>query len=178
MDDGLKQRIVGAFVLVAIGVVFIPVMFDRERIEPLDRKTQIPPAPHIEVKEVQLPEKPTKDVVLKDPHEMFVPSDKQKVTSKPEGGSSGKEPILRENGTPNGWVLQIASYRFEGHAKQRRDELIGKGYSVFIRDVTTKSGKMTRLYVGPNLDKSKITAAKKSIDKLLGVESVVMRFEP
>lgn len=178
MDDGLKQRIVGAFVLVAIGVVFIPVMFDRERIEPLERKTQIPPAPKIEVKEITSVEKPAKKVVLKDAQEMFVPGEAQKVAQKPISASAVKEPVLAVDGTPNGWVLQIASYRFDGHAKERRNQLIEKGYSAFIRGVKTKRGKMTRLYVGPNLDKSKIVAAKKSIDKLLSVESVVMRFEP
>jgi len=47
MNDGLKQRIIGALVLVALGIIFIPVIFDKERIVPVDRTTQVPPEPDI-----------------------------------------------------------------------------------------------------------------------------------
>ena len=47
MNDGLKQRIIGALVLVALAIIFVPVLFDRERIAPVDRQTRIPPAPDI-----------------------------------------------------------------------------------------------------------------------------------
>ena len=88
------------------------------------------------------------------------------------------EPTIGIAGTPNSWVLQIASYRFEAHAKERRNQLLEKGYAAFTRTVETKRGKMTRLYVGPNLEKRKIVAAKKAIDEMLGVETVVMKSEP
>jgi DedD protein len=45
LDDRLKQRLVGALVLVVLAIIFLPVLFDREPIEPLDTQTQIPPAP-------------------------------------------------------------------------------------------------------------------------------------
>ena len=47
MNDGLKQRIIGAVVLLALAVIFVPVIFDKERITPVDRKTQIPIMPPI-----------------------------------------------------------------------------------------------------------------------------------
>lgn len=54
MNDGLKQRIVGALVLVALGIIFIPVIFDKERIVPVDRVSQIPLEP--DLRAVPLPE--------------------------------------------------------------------------------------------------------------------------
>lgn len=45
MNDGLKQRIIGAVVLLALAVIFVPVIFDKERITPVDRNTQIPIMP-------------------------------------------------------------------------------------------------------------------------------------
>lgn len=47
MNDGLKQRIIGAVVLLALAVIFVPVIFDKERITPVDRNTQIPIMPPI-----------------------------------------------------------------------------------------------------------------------------------
>ena len=46
-DDGLKQRLIGAVVLLALGVIFLPVLFDRDRIEPIDQETLIPEAPEV-----------------------------------------------------------------------------------------------------------------------------------
>ena len=188
MDDGLKQRIVGAFVLVAIGVVFIPVVFDRERIEPLDRKTQIPPAPHIETIELRKPIAPQIDEDAKPAKTMFLPDKKTvaEVSTEDEITVQPKkvEPVVKatavlaSDGTPKSWVLQVASYRFDIHAQEKRDELIAQGYSAYTRSITTDKGKMTRLYVGPNLDKAKIVAAKQAIDKHLGVDSIVHKFEP
>lgn len=44
----MKQRIVGALVLLALGVLFIPMLFEPDSRRTLDQTTQIPPAPDIE----------------------------------------------------------------------------------------------------------------------------------
>ncbi len=172
MDDGLKQRIVGAFVLVAVGVVFVPVVFDRERIEPLDKTTQIPPSPEIRAIEVPIAEAPRVTELAPTGETMFVPDEKEAVLQ------PSSEPVLAQNGTPNSWVVQVASYRYDTHAKEKRDELRALGYSAYLRSVTTASGKMTRLYVGPNLEKQKMLDAKQFIDKKMGVNSIVLKFVP
>lgn len=176
MDDGLKQRIVGAIVLVAIGVVFVPVIFDRERIEPLDRQSQVPPAPSIEPVRIEAASPPREQEPVPSGEDIYVPEQGNERES--SVNLKEKSPVLDEQGTPNSWVLQIASYRFAGHAKERRDRLIKEGYTAFTREVKTERGTMTRLYVGPNLDKGKIIAAKKAIDEMLGVNTVVLRFKP
>ncbi len=55
MDDGLKQRLVGAAVLVALAVLFLPVLFEPERRTQVDRTTQIPPAPDIKPIHIEAP---------------------------------------------------------------------------------------------------------------------------
>ena len=54
MSSPIKQRLVGACILLALAIIFIPVLFDRETIEPLDTQTQIPLAPVIE--DINIPE--------------------------------------------------------------------------------------------------------------------------
>ncbi|SMF64184.1 DedD protein [Alteromonadaceae bacterium Bs31] len=172
MDDGLKQRIVGAFVLIAVGVVFIPVVFDRERIEPLDKRTQIPPAPVIETIEIPVAALPRVEEAAPSGETMFIPDEKQEVADAPV------EPVLAVDGTPNSWVLQVASYRYEAHAEEKRDELIKMGYLAYIRPIKTDKGTMRRLFVGPNLDKRKVAEAKKVIDEKFKVNSIVLKFVP
>ena len=47
LNDGVKQRIVGALVLAALAVIFLPTLFDREGARYIDVTSQIPPAPDI-----------------------------------------------------------------------------------------------------------------------------------
>lgn len=60
MDDGLKQRLVGAIVLVAIAVLFLPSLFDRDSRRTVDLGSEIPPEPAVTTRmlEVGEPEPP------------------------------------------------------------------------------------------------------------------------
>lgn len=54
MDGGLKQRLIGAFVLVALAVIFIPILLDNQR-EDAPMASRIPPEPAAEdVREIPL----------------------------------------------------------------------------------------------------------------------------
>ncbi len=172
MDDGLKQRIIGAFVLLAIAVIFVPVLFDKERIEPVDRKTQIPPAPYIEPIVIEYPVAPEPLGKVQNPEEMFVPDEKTLQNLDPV------KPSLDEKGLPQSWVLQLASFKSNDHATKFRDKLIADGYAAFIREINTKHGKMTRVYVGPKLDKSRLLKEKEKIEKVHKLTAIVLKFEP
>lgn len=174
MDDGLKQRIIGALVLLAIAIIFVPVFFDQERIVPLDRTTQVPLAPEIEPIEI---EKPIAQNVQEfepavPPETMYIPDEER------EQPDTAEEPKVSEVGVPEGWVLQVASYRHENHAKETRDKLIAEGFSAYTKNVETSKGVMTRLYVGPKLDKTSLLEDKKDIDKKYGVDTILLRYEP
>ncbi|WP_160152957.1 SPOR domain-containing protein [Microbulbifer sp. ALW1] len=47
LNDGVKQRIVGALVLAALAVIFLPTLFDREGARYIDVTSQIPAPPDI-----------------------------------------------------------------------------------------------------------------------------------
>lgn len=47
LNDGVRQRIVGALVLAALAVIFLPTLFDREGARYIDVTSQIPLAPDI-----------------------------------------------------------------------------------------------------------------------------------
>ena len=52
MSDGLKQRIVGALVLGALGLIILPVLFDFADPLKIDRTSKLPAAPEIEAVQV------------------------------------------------------------------------------------------------------------------------------
>ncbi len=61
MNDILKQRLVGALVLIALGVVFWPVVFVETERGSMDRSTQLEPMPRLEEVAIPAPE-PLQDV--------------------------------------------------------------------------------------------------------------------
>ncbi|VUD56607.1 Cell division protein DedD [Thalassocella blandensis] len=187
MDDGLKQRLIGAFVLLALAVIFIPVMFDRERMVPVDTKTQIPAAPHIEpvIIETPLPapvvdavpvgQSDSAEIVEKDApkgEDMYVPDESVEVSLAPEPIS------VDPQGVPNSWVLQVASFKDKAHANEFRDTLIKAEYSAYSRTVNTSKGIMTRVYVGPKIDKEILLEEKKQIEKKYKVSTLLLKFKP
>lgn len=59
--DGLKQRIIGALVLVSLAVIFVPMMFDEPHSERESTSIKIPeepPFPEVEAPEPDMPETP------------------------------------------------------------------------------------------------------------------------
>lgn len=201
MNDGLKQRIVGALVLVALGIIFIPVIFDKERIVPVDRTTQIPPEP--EIIAIPLPEppkapRPKADEIQQPIFGDFKIEDKkqnatddavaiQDAVAERDAVAIQKEEIKPKNSPKalsqiepkvSAWVLQIASYKDVKLANALRDKLISQGQQAFVKEAATDLGPRFRLYLGPTVNKADLEKAKQKIDSDYGVTSIIYRFKP
>lgn len=178
MDDGLKQRLVGAIVLLALAVIFLPVVFDREPMEPIDPQSQIPPPPEINVVEIPEPEAPEsaeEPPVLEEVAEPEPPSDPPDVAVKPPA----PEPQAPASaGEGKSWVLQVASFRSDKHASDMSVRLKELGFPAYTRKVSYKNGDITRVYIGPKLERSALQDAKTVIDRELKVDSIILAFTP
>ncbi len=73
MDDGLKQRLVGAVVLSAVAVLFVPVLFDQHDKHKVDTVSQIPSMPNVDPVDYQSPNRPDGIDSAPQPDQMFVP---------------------------------------------------------------------------------------------------------
>ena len=58
MTEAMKHRLVGAAVLIALGVIAWPVIFDSSPVREISQRSQIPPEPQIERFTVAEPERP------------------------------------------------------------------------------------------------------------------------
>ncbi|MFT6388838.1 MAG: DedD protein [Cellvibrionaceae bacterium] len=58
LEENLKQRLVGAAVLVALAVIFLPALFDKDERTAINTTSLIPPAPVIDPVVVARPNKP------------------------------------------------------------------------------------------------------------------------
>ncbi len=171
MDDGLKQRIIGAFVLIAIIVIFVPVFFDENRLTPLDRTSRIPLQPEMETVEIKPPVEPEIEEPAPIPEESFIPDETKPQTLTEEA------PGFTEEGLPKSWALQLASFDDKQRAEAFRDKLLKDGYDAYIREVDTSKGKKNRVYVGPKLDKQALVKEKQKIDKQYKLTAILLKIE-
>lgn len=205
MDDGLKQRLIGAVVLLAIAVIFIPVLFDRNTMTPVDTSSQVPPMPNIVIDPMVVAEPPVVESPAPEPEAMLIPDDpavsdiaaeqeaqakqiaEQSLTNatastveeniiKPDAPSQA--PTLNASGVPNGWLLQVISYSEEPKARSFRDQLIEQGYPAFVRKASTSKGVHFRVYIGPKLDRAEIVKFKREVDKAFQLNTWVVNMTP
>lgn len=72
MEENLKQRLVGAAVLVALAVIFLPAVFDKDERVAINTTSLIPPAPSIEPVIIPRPTKP-ETINIPPAQELFQP---------------------------------------------------------------------------------------------------------
>jgi DedD protein len=172
LDDGLKQRLVGALVLLALAVIFLPVLFDRDPMAPVERASQIPPAPEVITVTIDPPQELDPPETAPEPETMYVPEEANEVSEAPE------PPGLAADGTPKAWVLQVASFREKDLAENLRTKLAQLNYEAYTRVVAYKNGMVHRVYVGPKLDKNSLLQQKGTIERDLGLQTLVLPFTP
>jgi DedD protein len=175
VSENLKQRVVGALVLIALAIIIIPLTFDFSGSREVDTLSQIPPRPEIKPVIVPEPIRPENIVPAKSDEEIF----QFGVDSAEQGSSLDDEsPALSSEGLPVAWVLQIGSFREADSAKTLLKNLLEDGYKAFIREKKEGSGRLSRVFVGPNVLKKKLVKVKTAIDKKYAVDAILVRFEP
>lgn len=199
MDEHLKQRLVGATVLIALAVIFLPSFFQRDQRVDIDTRSQIPVAPSIEPIIINKPSKPNHTIVPK-ASELFQPAppsaeknrEKKPTNLKKLAATDKKTPPpkqakaktpkvdakLNTKGVPLGWVLQVASFKSKGSAEKFVKTLIQGNDQAYLRRVKTSQGQFYRVYLGPLIDKNQALAKQKTIDKKHKVKSQLLRFNP
>nr|WP_010133059.1 SPOR domain-containing protein [Microbulbifer agarilyticus] len=91
LNDGVKQRIVGALVLAALAVIFLPSLFDREGARYIDVTSQIPAPPDITPITIAEPQ-PVEEVEPAPPvNEVFQPEYVEQSGPAPESVSSAPD---------------------------------------------------------------------------------------
>ena len=201
-SDRLKQRLVGVAVLVALAVIFVPVLFNLQPSRPIDQTSQIPPAPDIEPVMIEEPVRPEIDNEVPDPDQLFTPDEQPEAddripvedsiasaepvvprevpeqTAEELQAGPGVEPTLSETGLPEGWVVQVASYSDRGAAEKQVDRLQDADFKAFLQQAQVDGKQVFRVLVGPFISRDSAAREKGFVDDAAGVESLVLSFEP
>lgn len=190
MDENhLKQRIVGAIVLVALAVIFIPMFLsgDRDGDMPiLDSNIPSKPENVEQLKTLELspdrpvPEMKTPDRTPVDEHppqaESEAAPDKTApaATEDTAATDSSVTPPTSESRDSKAWAVQVGSFSKQSNALGLRDKLRDKGYRAFVEQVSTDKGEVYRLRVGPEVHRSQAEELKKELQEKLKLNGLVV----
>jgi DedD protein len=75
-----------------------------------------------------------------------------------------------------GWVVQLGSFRHQKNVQELLSKLEKGGYRAFSRPVKTSAGNLTKVFVGPDLDKKKLTNALSHLKQLTNLKGRVTPF--
>lgn len=191
----LKQRIVGAIVLVALGVIFIPMILNRDdsnsgisgtnipvkprELEQLSTQTTpaLPPAPVQPAETRQLVDKDTPP--LPKATEPLTPE--PAPTAKPQptpAATQDHPPKSSEPAKVRGYVVQIASFTDRKKALQLRDRLRKAKYTSFVESITGKHGTLYRVRVGPVIKREEADSLQAKIAKQLKLKGALVMAYP
>lgn len=173
MSDGLKQRIIGALVLGALGLILLPLVLDFTDPQKIDRSSLIPPAPDIVTTDITVAKRPEG---VKDSSEIAPVFDVSRLQPVQENDTSYHG--LDTSGLPQRWYLQVGSYEEQASAKKLKQALLAKQYKAFLKSVKLNKKIFHRVYIGPKINRRSAIADKGAIDKLLATESIVLKYVP
>ena len=208
MNDVLKQRLVGALILVALGVVFWPIIFVQPGDRPSAEQPRIPPRPQINTSPIEPPDQvglrsvqevearvqmeevlsaaeplePEPSPALEpEPAEEQAPEEppeQQPAPERPTRNTAPEKLAMDAQGVPVAWILQVASVSNAEKAEQLRQRLLQKDRKAYTRQVKRDGREFYRVYVGPTFERARLETMKSEVDREFGVNSLIVRYVP
>jgi len=177
MKAQLRHRLLGAVVLTALAVIFVPLIIE-EKAAPIEIENIFPE-----------PKSQTYNEVIKEdftpvkvPEETtFVPI--PVIPPTPEVIEYETAPII-EQPTPKqvidpnlqAWILQVGSFSNQNNAANLVAKLNKKGLEAFMEKMAGNKRTLYRVRVGPETNKNKIIKIQKKVQKIVNIKGRVMRY--
>ena len=189
MERALKERIIGAAVLVVFVVLVVPVFLDgppqseeivservplpgqaadsetrtvvleRDRDEPVpvaapvaEPETEQPPPAEAKAEAESKPEPEVQSGRRPDPE----PEPAKPATQAPAAGSDSSTGM---------WAVQLGSFGNQENAERLAADLRKQGFAAFLSQLTTESGQLHRVRIGPQKDRESAEAMAERLAK-------------
>ena len=199
--DGLKQRIIGALVLISLAVIFVPMIFDEPHSERQSTPITIPEEPPFP--EVDMPAQPdarnfeepeTDDSsvgyrIVEEPASQTATEatpaqtasqaepqqapEPQQATEPVASASEPEQPKEFSKTLEGAWIVQLGSFGNADNARRLRDKVIEMKYGAHLQQVTRGDTELTRVFSGPFVSEAEARKAKAVLDKEFNLNSLV-----
>lgn len=182
LNPALKQRLVGATVLVALGVIFIPMLLERSNDDArLSVSMEIPPSPPIdfinpasEASEIaEIKPMPSMEEALR-PIKQRQQADDASAAKKPEKSTAPAANKQQDSKQGAQWIVQIGSFSREVNADVLKDKLRSAGFAAYVESATVNTGPIYRVRLGPLEERAAAEAMVKKLDQSGGYKGIVI----
>ncbi len=203
-ESKLKQRIVGAVVLIAVAVIFLPMLLKQEdpaRTVVVDAPPMpaVPAQPQYPVTEVAVPEPviddewdgaviteqpltpdsaPAQPVAVEPAPAVAVVTQPVKPAVTQPVSKKPEQPVIApgidKNNLPVSWSVQLASLTNKANAEALRDTYRNKQYNAYVRS----SDGVHRVLIGPLIREAEAQAMCKGLKAREKQECFVVRYQP
>lgn len=200
MSSALQNRLVGTIILVAIAVIFLPDLLDGKKQSKQHLFVELPAKP--EIKKVVAPAafdtQQVKDAVTRKVEivnesavdepaaeqqqvvELEAPVEAQKQSSATNNSTLAQATVVEQDNArllaSAGWVVQLGSFRHQKNVRELLTVLEKSGYRAFSRPVQTSSGLLTKVFVGPELQKEKLENALAHLQEITQLKGRITPF--
>ncbi len=93
-----------------------------------------------------------------------------------EAPSSKTKPVFSPLATPSAWVLQVASYTDPNHAEHLLKSLRAGGFDAYVKQASVDGKSLTRVYVGPDINKERLQGVQQALQDKLHLRSVLQTY--
>jgi len=208
LSTPFQNRLVGTIIVAAIAIIFLPDVLDGDKKTYQDNFEAIPKAPQVDFPqnnksfpEEKLANLPTEKIyeelalddqtvidsakVLKEKDVTVTTLSKEASFTTEKAATSEKKSVDKvitkspSKAIPEqAWVIQLGSFRHQNNVDDLVNKLQKEGYTAFTKPIKTKSGKLTKVFIGPELIKSSLEEKLPALKKLTNVQGKVARFYP
>ena len=195
MEQKLKERLVGAAVLVAIAVIFIPIILNdspeiesisgsnipekpettfNSRIIPVienDKKALLNTVEPESIGSEEIQNNNEQDIVAEK-----VVSDHDKIADDISANKEAIEDEVKVDVGLSAWIVQLGSFTEEGNAQSLNEKLRMAGYPAFVEPLK-KNGKISyRVRVGPEIRRSEADLLLKNLKDKMKLDGIVVTY--
>lgn len=205
MEPRLKQRLIGAVVLVALAVIFLPMLLsgpvERTRV---DIPMEIPPQPAVQpapelpaAGSIQQP--PPARKLAQAPEPVLAPAPEaapepaeapppevpvapeQAVEPPPEPAAQAPAAVaqsVQPSEPPAGgpsWVVQVGGFRNQDNALRLRERLRGADFPAFVDRTEWQGGPLYRVRIGPVLTREEAAELASAVQERYQMEGLILQ---
>ena len=196
MDRQLKQRVVGAAVLVAFGVIFIPIFLDNGALDnTIPDVSGIPPIPDrdfssrvIALSEekiaklradaaatVRMPERKTPEGIPVTPESSPL-SQASTVVEESKPGSYDDGEAAPRTGVV-AWSVQLGSFSNRDNAKRLIEKLRGEGFPAYLDRRMEQDGAVFKVRVGPEIRREDAERLRARLEDQFALKGMLLRYQ-
>lgn len=186
MERALKERIIGAVVLVIFAVLVVPIFLDgppadgeivTERVllpGQEDQKTQTvvldrdrkDPVPAASAPAQAKPEPAVREPVREEPKPAVVQQQQEQAPETREEKPPAKPAPTPAASTTGMWAVQLGSFSNKDNAEKLAADLRKQGYAAFLSQLSTDKGQLHRVRIGPQKDRASAEAMASRLAKV------------